>query len=206
MTKQILMQPVTDLDFLRIIHLFQWSTTRQLMSYIGYNKKSILRRIHKLKPYLHIVPDLHRYLYALNEQGGEAIGASSEAMSDVQDIYSVLVRNDIWTWFRYPQWNWQTELFLSAKQEPLVPDAHWYQGNILYIVEIDTGKNMQQTLTRMHRYRRLVKWSAKQGEIVPLVYYFTPNQERSAWIEETLGGNCTWLQFVHHIKRGGTTL
>ena len=206
MKKQFLSQPVTDMDFLRIIHLFQWSTTNQLMSYIGYNKNSILRRIHKLGPYLHVVIDLHRYLLALNEQGGEIIGASPEAVPDREAIYQVLVRNDVWAWFRYPNWHWQTALFPSTKREPLVPDAYWYQGKYLYLVEIDTGENRQHILARMRRYRGLVKWSEKQDKPAPLVYYFTQDRAHSVWLEETLGGNCTWLQCVHHIKKGGTTL
>ncbi|PHG55680.1 replication-relaxation family protein, partial [Bacillus toyonensis] len=187
MKKKALSEPVTDTDFLRIIHLFQWSTTNQLMSYIGYNNRSILRRIHKLEPYLHIVTDLHRYLFALNEHGGAVISASPEVVPDREAIYQVLVRNDIWAWFRYPDWHWQTALFPSTKREPLVPDAYWYQGKQLYIVEMDTGSNMQAILARMRRYRGLVKWSETQSKPAPLVYYFTPDKARSVWLEETLG-------------------
>ncbi|WP_218923651.1 hypothetical protein, partial [Bacillus toyonensis] len=57
MTEDTLLQPLSDLDFLRIIHQFQWSTTNQLCSYIGYSKRSIYRRIHKMKPYLHLIQD-----------------------------------------------------------------------------------------------------------------------------------------------------
>ena len=51
MTKEGPQKPLTDLEFLRIIYHFQWSTTSQLSSYISYNRQSIFRRIHKLENY-----------------------------------------------------------------------------------------------------------------------------------------------------------
>lgn len=203
MEKQTLLQPLADLDFLRIIHLFQWSTTNQLMAYTGYNRKSILRRIHKLEPDLHIIQDSSRYLYGLNQNGCTRLGMSSVDTSEPSHIYDVVFRNEIWAWFRYPKWHWQTEIFPSRKREPLVPDAYWYQGAHLYIVEIDTGHNMQETLSRMRRYRGFIRWAERHGKPAPLVYYFTPDRTRAVWLEEMLGDTCTWLQCVHHIKKGG---
>lgn len=44
-------QVVTDLEFLEMIQQFQWTTTSQLVSYIGfYNRRRILRKLEQLSP------------------------------------------------------------------------------------------------------------------------------------------------------------
>ncbi|PEQ08691.1 hypothetical protein, partial [Bacillus toyonensis] len=138
MTEDTLLQPLSDLDFLRIIHQFQWSTTNQLCSYIGYSKRSIYRRIHKMKPYLHLIQDSPpRYIYGLNRKGSILLETSYMEMPDkLQKVYTVLFRNDIWKWCGYPNWKWKAHLLPASKGIPLIPDAYWYHKRHLYIVEI----------------------------------------------------------------------
>ncbi|MEK4418503.1 hypothetical protein [Bacillus sp. FSL K6-0268] len=70
-------QVVTDLEFLEMIQQFQWTTTSQLVSYIGfYNRRRILRKLEQLSPYLHIIQEPARHIYGLNSKGGTLLGTS----------------------------------------------------------------------------------------------------------------------------------
>ncbi|MEK4677478.1 hypothetical protein [Bacillus sp. FSL K6-2944] len=122
-------------------------------------------------------------------------------MTELQDIYDVLYRNEIWEWCGYPEWN--ETLFSSRKREPLVPTAYWYQGRRLHVVEIDTGENLHATLCNMRRYEGLVKQAEKRSTPVPQVYYFTSDRLRLTWLEEALGGHKPWLRCMHHLRKGG---
>lgn len=124
-------------------------------------------------------------------------------LTELQDIYDVLYRNEIWEWCGYPEWKWNETLFSSRKREPLVPTAYWYQGRRLHVVEIDTGENLHATLCNMRRYEGLVKQAEKRSTPVPQVYYFTSDRLRLTWLEEALGGHKPWLRCVHTPKRGG---
>ncbi|MBJ8113720.1 hypothetical protein JDS99_29815 [Bacillus cereus group sp. N6] len=206
MKKIVMNQSTIDVEFLHSIQRFQWTTTNQLTSYIGHHsKRNILRKLEQLSPYLHIIQHPSRHIYGLNTKGGELLGMPhATILTDLQEIYDVVFRNDVWEWCGYPEWHWQEELLPASKKEPLIPDAYWYQGQRLYVVEIDTGDNMYQTLRNMWRYRGLVKQSERRGKPVPHVYYVTTDAIRSAWLEEALGGHKPWLQCVNHIKKGGS--
>ena len=195
-----------DIELLPIIQQFQWTTTNQLTSYIGHHsKRTVLRKLDKLSPYLHIIQQPSRNIYGLNKKGGELLGTPhATILTDLQEIYDVLFRNEIWEWCGYPEWKWQKVLLPASKTEPLLPDAYWYQGQRLYVVEIDRGDNMYQTLRNMRRYSGLVKQAETRGKPIPYVYYVTTDAVRSAWLEEAMGGTKPWLQCVHPIKKGGS--
>ncbi|MEK4414899.1 hypothetical protein [Bacillus sp. FSL K6-0268] len=206
MTKKVTVaQTVTDLELLGIIQQFQWTTTSQLVSYIGfYNRRRILRKLEKLSPYLHIITEPSRHIYGLNSKGGALLGTSHVTiLTELQDIYDVLYHNEIWEWCGYPEWRWQEEVLSSVKRDPLVPAAYWYDRKRLHLVEIDNGENLHHTLCNMRRYEGLVKHAEKSGKSVPQVYYFTPDRQRLAWLEEALGGHKPWLRCVHLLKKGG---
>ncbi|PHG59948.1 hypothetical protein [Bacillus toyonensis] len=206
MTKKgIAEQTVTDLEVLGIIQQLEWTTTGQLAAYMGsYSRRSVLRKLEQLRPYLHNIQEPSRHIFGLNSNGGALLGTSHVTMlTNLQDIYDVLYRNEIWAWCEYPEWQWHEELLPSPKREALVPAAYWYHRKRLHVVEIDTGGNLHQTLCNMRRYEGLVKQAEKRGTPVPQVYYFTPDRQRLAWVEEALGGHKPWLRCVCALKKGG---
>ncbi|AUB61622.1 hypothetical protein CSW12_00400 [Bacillus cereus] len=206
MTKKVIVkQMVTDLELLGVIQQFGWTTTGQLTAYLGsYSRRSILRKLEHLRPYLHSIVEPSRHIFGLNSKGGALLGTPYVTMmSDLQDIYDILYRNEIWAWCGYPEWKWQEVLLSSSKRDDLVPSAYWYHKKRLHIAEMDTGDNLYETLCNMRRYEGLVKQAEKRGTPVPQVYYFTPDRQRLAWVEEALGGHKPWLRYVHHLKKGG---
>ncbi|HDR4881341.1 TPA: hypothetical protein QCR18_000544 [Bacillus cereus] len=206
MTKKVIVkQIVTDLELLGVIQKFGWTTTGQLVAYLGsYSRRSILRKLEHLRPYLHSIVEPSRHIFGINSKGGALLGASHVTMlSDLHDIYDVLYRNDIWEWCGYPEWRWHEELLPAGKREALVPAAYWYNRERLHVVEIDTGDNLYATMCHMRRYEGLVKQAEKRGTPVPQIYYFTPDRQRLAWLEEALGGHKLWLRCVHALKKGG---
>ncbi|HDR4885769.1 TPA: hypothetical protein QCR18_005078 [Bacillus cereus] len=196
---------VTDLEMLAIIQQLEWTTTGQLAAYMGaYSRRSILRKLEHLRPYLHNIQEPSRHIFGLNSKGGALLGTPHVTMlTGLQDIYDVLYRNEIWAWCGYPAWQWQEELLSSSKRDPLVPAAYWYDRKKLYIVEIDTGENLHHTLCNMRRYEGLVKHAEKRGKPVPQVYYFTSDRQRLLWMEEAMGGHKPWIQCVQTLKKGG---
>lgn len=206
MTRKVMgEQIVTDLELLEIIQQFEWATTGQLAAYMGsYRRRSLLRKLEQLRPYLHDIQEPSRHIFGLNSKGGDLLGTSHVTMlTDLQGIYDVLYRNEIWAWCGYPEWKWKQALFSSPKRDDLVPSAYWYRRKRLHVVEIDTGDNLYETLCNMRRYEGLVKQAEKRGKPVPQVYYFTPDRQRLAWMEEALGGHKPWLRCVHALKKGG---
>ncbi|MDF9626490.1 hypothetical protein P5775_29165 [Bacillus cereus] len=203
--KEMASSVVTDLEMLAIIQQLQWTTTGQLAAYMGaYSRRSILRKLEQLRPYLHNIQEPSRHIFGLNRKGGALLGTSHVTMlSGLQDIYDVLYRNEVWAWCAYPAWQWQEEVLSSVKRDPLVPAAYWYDRKRLHLVEIDDGENLHATLCNMRRYEGLVKHAEKSGKSVPQVYYFTPDRQRLAWLEEALGGHKPWLRCVHLLKKGG---